>query len=424
MRRKYLLLLCSFFTLFSCLFSAKAEGDPNTLDLKSSIAVIMDANTKRVLYSYNGNDIHYPASTTKVMTMLLACESGDLEREVTISEYGALSIEVGSSHISLQPHETLTLKEAILATSIASANDGANMIAEGVSGDIATFVELMNKRAKEIGCTNTNFVNAHGLHDDDHYTTAIDLAKIMSEAVQNEDYLELTGTLKYEIAPTEKTSVTRYLYTKNRCMVEDNEYYIPEVKSAKLGYTTKSKNNYVAYGKKGDVELVVCIMGVSNAEGLYTDLEKLFDYGFENYKSYTGLNDKIKLPDIDHSLFTVGGDLALSSEFGTPACSENEKKNYTFTYDIDETNAKEAKAGDVIGSAYLKYNDEVIDKRDIIVATPLRNVFTTVLSLAWTLLKVLLILVIVAFGLLILSKKIYTKYKNAQIRKRRQNRRK
>lgn len=422
MKKRYLILLCILTTFTQCFFGVNAQ-DTNKLNLSSSSAVIMDATNKRILYNYNGDQQHYPASITKVMTMLLGIESGNLDRTATISEYGAMSIEAGSSHISLQPNESLSMKEAILATSLASANDGANMIAENVSGDIATFVKLMNERAKEIGCTNTNFVNAHGLHDDNHYTTAIDMAKIMSEAVNNDTYVELTGTLKYQIAPTEKTDVTRYLYTKNRCMVEDNEYYIPEVKSAKLGYTTKSLNNYVAYGKKGDVELVVCIMKVSNAEGLYTDLQKLFNYGFENYTTYNDLNKKIKLPDIDKSLFTVGGDLALSSPFKNPACSSEEKNNFDFIYNIDEEKAKNAKENEIIGTASLTYNGEVLESRDIVIVKPLKNVMSLGINLLWTLIKVIIILIIVAIGLLLLSKKIYTKYKNDQIRRRRQNRR-
>lgn len=425
MKKKVLLILCTFLALSNAFFSVKAENDENTLYLDSGSAVIMDANTKRVLYSYNGEDVHYPASITKVMTMLLGIESGNLDREVTISDYGSLSIEVGSSHISIMPGETMKLKDAIMATCLVSANDGANMIAEGVSGDIDTFVTLMNQRAKEIGCTNTNFTNPHGLHDAEHYTTAIDMAKIMSEACSNETYTSMTTLDEYEIAPTNKTTTPRYLYGQNKCMYEESEYYIPEVISAKSGYTDQAMHTYVAYAKKGDVELVVCVMDCTSTSGMYTDLQTLFEYGFENYSAYEGFDNNLKLPDLDNSLFTTGGKLKLSSSFDTPAIAEaSEKNNFKFEYELNAEEHQDANVGDVVGKVNLTYNGEVIDSRNLIVVTPIKNLVTSFLGFLLNFIKIIVIFIIAAIVLLLIAKKVYTKYKNEQIRRRRQNREK
>lgn len=425
MKKKVLLMLCLIMAFASCLISPQAENDENPFYLDSSSAVIMDANTKRVLYSYNGNDKHYPASITKVMTMLLGVESGDLSKEITISEYGAMSVEVGSSHISIMPGETMTMKDAIMAACLVSANDGANMIAEGVAGDIDSFVALMNQRAKEIGCTNTNFANPHGLHDEDHYTTAIDMAKIMSEACSNETYLSLTGQDEYVIEPTNKTTTTRYLYGQNKCMYEESEYYIEEVMSAKSGYTDQAMHTYVAYAKKGNVELVVCLMDCDSGSGMYTDLQTLFKYGFETYSAYDGLEKKLDLPSLDHSLFTTGGTLKLSGSFEAPAIeNDSDKNNFKFVYNVDEEKAKEASVGDVVGTVQLTYNDEVIDTRNLILETPLKNVVTSFFKGVLNIIKIIVIIILLGIALLFAAKKIYTKYKNNQIRKKRQNRRK
>jgi len=425
MKKKILLLICTFLVMSTSFISTHAENDENTFNLDSNSAVIMDANTKRVLYSYNGSDQHYPASITKVMTMLLGIESGKLDEDVTISEYGSLSVEVGSSHISIMPHETMKLKDAVMAACLASANDGANLIAEGVSGDIDTFVTLMNQRAKEIGCTNTHFANPHGLHDEEHYTTAIDMAKIMSEACNNETYTSMTTLDEYEIPPTNKTTSTRYLYGQNKCMYEESEYYIPEVISAKSGYTDQAMHTYLAYAKKGNVELVVCVMDCVSTSGMYTDLQTLFKYGFENYTAYEGLTNTLKLPDLDKSLFTTGGELKLSAPFETPAITNaSEKSNYKFVYELDADKHQDAKVNDVVGKVKLTYNGETIDSRNLVVVTPVKNLVTSFLLFLLTLIKIIVILIILAVVGLFAAKKIYTKYKNEQIRRRRQNRRK
>lgn len=422
MKRIILNLLC-IMTIFSYSIQNFYAQDENTLNLDSESAVIMDANTKRVLYSYNGDKQQYPASITKVMTMLLGVESKDLNKEITISEYGSLSIEVGSSHISIMPFETLTMKDAIMAACLRSANDGANMIAEGVSGDIDSFVIKMNDRAKEIGCTNTNFANPHGLHDDEHYTTAIDMAKIMSEAVSNNTYLELTGLDEYIIEPTNKTTTTRYLYGQNKCMYEESEYYIPEVMSAKSGYTDQAMHTYVAYGKKNGVELVVCVMNSPTGNAMYTDLMTLFEHGFKTFSAYDGLEKSLKLPDLDNSLFTTGGKLKLSAPFDNPAIQNaSEKSKFKFIYEVNNTKGENVEVGDVVGKVKLTYNNETIDSRNLIVETPIKNIVKSFFKTLLNIIKIIAIVIVLGIVGLFAAKKIYTKYRNEQIRKKRRNR--
>ena len=254
-------------------------------------------------------------------------------------------------------------------------------------------------------------------------TTAIDMARIMSEAVNNDTYLSLTGLDEYEIPPTNKTDKTRYLYGQNKCMYEESEFYIPEVMSAKSGYTNQAHHTYVAYAKKGDVELVVCVMNSNSRDGMYTDLMTLFDYGFETYSAYDGLTKSLKIPDVDTSLFTIGGDLKLASSFDCPAIKDNAEKNqFKFTYDVNEELGQTANIGDVVGKVNLLYGNEVIDSRALVIEKPITNILKVVFNFLLFVLKIIVILAVLGVVGLFAAKKIYTKYRNEQIRKKRRSR--
>ena len=389
-------------------------------EVLSPSVVLMDASNMRVLYNKNGEEKHYPASTTKIMTMLLALENGALSSQITFSEYAVMSIEYGSSHISLQPGETITLQQALYATNLASANDACNGIAEALGGSIDHFVEMMNDRAAEIGCTNTHFVNPHGLHDDDHYTTAVDLAKIMSTIVKNPQYLQLTQVLETTIPPTNKTSETRYLYTTNRCMDEDNEYYISEVLAAKSGYTDQAQHTYVAYAKKGNVELVAAFMNVENREDYYKDLKNILNKAFEIYTAYDDVNELVRCPSISKKFLYSGGKTYLESAFSIPCYTENEKASFYVTYDIDE-NANEKAVGEKVGTANLYFDTTLIQTRDLLLENKLKSPLQTLLGWLLTLIIWIVILLVSAVILLVAAKKIYTKYKRYQRRQKRKS---
>lgn len=386
----------------------------------SESVVLMDANTKRVLYEKNGNEKRYPASTTKIMTMLLGVEKGDLTKNFTMSQEAALSIEFGSSHISLNPGETISLKDALYATSLASANDAANGVAEAVGGTIENFVKMMNDRAKEIGCTNTHFVNPHGLHDDDHYTTAIDLAKIMSEASHNKDYIDITTAKEITIAPTNKTSEERYLYTTNSCMDDESQYYIPEVISAKSGFTDEALSCFVAYAKKGDVELVAVVMKANFSDDCYEDLQKLFEEGFAAYQSYP-INQLFTDTKMPHHFYEVGGQVKLANEFLPAAIQKDDAKQFHIetTY---QKNAKAKNVGDVVGKATLYDGEKALISHDIILEKELHTIWYVAFRFILTLLKWLIIMAIIVVVGAISAKKIYTYYRNQQIRKRKERR--
>ena len=178
-------------TILICGVSLIPRGSAEVFlpELASEAAVLMDAETGQILFDKNAYLVLYPASITKVMTGLLALEHGNPEQELTVSNQVIAQVPRSSSHIALQPGETLTLQDALYALAISSANDAAVAIAEGISGSVEAFAELMNQEASELGTLNTHFANPNGLPSGEHYTTAYDMALITARALKEPDFL-------------------------------------------------------------------------------------------------------------------------------------------------------------------------------------------------------------------------------------------
>ena len=174
----------------------------DTLSLAAETAVLIDAASGEILYDKDADKKMYPASITKLMTILLALENGKLTDEITFSHDAVYNIEPGSAHIAILEGETLTLEQVLRAIILRSANEASNGVAEYVDGSVEAFAKHMTERAKELGCTNTNFVNANGLFDENHYTTAHDMALIARELLKHEEYRSMMSETDYEIPPT------------------------------------------------------------------------------------------------------------------------------------------------------------------------------------------------------------------------------
>ena len=195
------------------------------LSLTAESAILMDATTGKILYEKNSRTKQYPASITKLMTILLALEHGSLEDEITFSHDAVFSIEPGSAHIAIQEGEILTLEQVLYGIMLRSANECANAAAEYVDGSLEKFAEHMTARAKELGCENTNFVNANGLFDENHYTTAYDMALIAQELLKNETYRSMMSNTYYVIPPTNKQPEERPLHGQHQMLNESSLYY-------------------------------------------------------------------------------------------------------------------------------------------------------------------------------------------------------
>ncbi|MCW3488545.1 D-alanyl-D-alanine carboxypeptidase family protein [Dethiobacter alkaliphilus] len=258
------------------------RAETNTFpQLGAEGAVLIDAQTGQVLFEKNMHQILYPASITKIMTGIIALEEGNLDDTITMSREAVFSIGRNTSHVALDVDEELTLEQALYALAIESGNDAANGIAEHISGDVESFAQLMNKKAAEYGAKNTNFTNAHGLPDSDHYTTAYDMALILKKAVKNPAFREIFSARNYEMPPTNKQPESRHF--RNRNSLLSGRYEDAEILASKTGWTTLAGHTLVTAARQENRELIAVVLNSQDRRSRYDDTIKLFDYGFNQF---------------------------------------------------------------------------------------------------------------------------------------------
>lgn len=278
-KRLVLAVLCCLMILAAAL-PARAEGE---LQLASQTAVLMDADTGVVLYEKNMHDTMYPASITKIMTAMLAIQHLEPEQVLTVSQTAVNAVPRTSSHISLQAGERLTVRDALYAIGMESANDAANVLAEAVSGSLEAFAEEMTRQAQALGAMNTHFANANGLPDSQHFTTAYDMALITAAALKQEGLATYFSTVNYTL-PATNLSPARSFSNKDR-LLPGGQYYYEGVLMAKTGWTTSAQGTFAAVVKQGDTTLVAITLKSPLLEDKYKDTHKLMDYGFTHYSA-------------------------------------------------------------------------------------------------------------------------------------------
>lgn len=249
--------------------NAKAES----VDVSATSAIVLEASTGRILYEKNAHEKMPMASTTKVMTALVALDYGNLSDVVTVSK-NASGVE-GSS-IWLSAGEKMTLSDMLYGLMLASGNDAAVAIAEHVGGSLDGFVELMNKKAQEIGAYNTHFANPNGLPAEGHYTTAFDLALICARAMQNENFCEIVKT-QYKTLPWEGHEWDRVVKNKNKIL-----WNYEGGNGIKTGYTKEAGKCLTAAAQRDSMQLVSVVL---SAPDMFNDCMALMDYGFKNYNN-------------------------------------------------------------------------------------------------------------------------------------------
>ncbi len=269
----------------------------NDLSIYSSNCILMEASTGRILYAKDAQEIVFPASTTKIMTAILTLENCELTDIATVSHDAIFSVPASYSHASLKEGEELTIEQLLNVLLIPSANDAANVLAEHISGSVDDFAVLMNEKAKEIGCLNTHFVNPNGVHNEEHTTTAYDLALMGRYAMQNSTFRSIVKKTRYSLPATNKYDKTdRIFNTTNDLLRENNStakdnYYYEYATGIKTGYTTDAGSCIVASAKKDNMEVIAVVLGGSTTkDGLSErnlDCITLFDYAFENYSMQT-----------------------------------------------------------------------------------------------------------------------------------------
>ncbi len=266
---------------------AGEKADPP--EVNSPTAILIDKKTGVILYQKDANTAYHPASITKVMTALLTLENCSMDETVKFSYRATHELEDGATHIARTEDEEMCVKDCLYALLLASANEVAQALAEHISGTIEDFGVKMTERAKELGCTNTCFKNPSGLNDEDHFTTAHDMAIIMRQALNTPGFLEIDSTTVYEIPPTNKHSESTWVATKHPLLKGGDTPYDYAI-AGKTGYTQIAGNSLVTYAKKDDAELICVIMN-SQKGNRSSDTKNLFEYGFNNFTWYSMADD-------------------------------------------------------------------------------------------------------------------------------------
>lgn len=371
MFKKYSKKIIAFVILFvissQLIFASEA-----IVKVHSDSVIAIDGDNGSILYGKNIDEKVYPASTTKILTAILAIENLNLEDAVVVSKT-AVQLPSGSSHVGLKQGEVISVNDLLYCLMLNSGNDAANVLAEAVSGSIKDFVLLMNKKALELGCLNTNFANAHGYHDPNHYTTSNDMMKILSYATKNNTFKQITSTKTYIVDSTNVNKNERLLKNTNRLILtkEDSSFarFYEYAIGGKTGYTPEAKRTLVAYGQKDDKFVLVGIFGaaVGNGEDVrYTDAITLFEHAFNNFNrslfankedylfSYINFETKLKYT------FCIPNDLYLMT-------NTNNKLQISYNIKIDEpllnniTSIDDNTNNKVVGKIYFNITD--LDKQ-------------------------------------------------------------
>ena len=370
--------------------SLSLESNAEELSLFASNAIVMEANTGEVLYEKNMKEKMYPASTTKLWTAHLVIENiKDLNKKITVE--GDLSW-VEPSSMYLKEGETFTVRELLEVLMLKSANDVAVLLAIETSGSVEEFAKLMNEEAKKIGCMGTNFVNPNGLPDDNHYSTAYDMALISREAIKNKSLMEIVNTKEIVLPANEYYPYERRYINSNKFLTGEGQmsykgemvdYKYDIVDGLKTGYTSKAGRCLMSTAKIGDMRVIV---GVFNSKGddVYTDSRMLIDYAFDNYETESVVKSDEIQEELKKSLW-FSSDSKVSGYIKEDFLVLKEKSlknrrsmsNDEYRYEVDmvkgiKTSVNE---GDVIGNVKVYKNDEVVDTLDVYASATVKPIF-------------------------------------------------
>jgi len=382
--------------------------------------IVMDMDSGAILYAKNIDDPHYPASITKVLTALVALENSELTDVVQVKKEDVDFLEPGDSYVGLKPGEEITMEDALHAVLLASANEASHAVASSMEGGYEHFLQLMNDKVKELGGKNSNFTNTHGLHDENHYTSARDMALIGAAAFQNEDFYRITNTLQYTIPVTNITNETRTFQQNHKMLYKWRTQYYEYCEGGKTGYTDQALNTLVTFAVKEDVRLVAVVMRARGNINAYGDTQKILNYAFENFSKIPVTSDMAKakgIASVDAGAYVMLpeglGLEQLESTAEMPTEIGDKTGRIIYTYGGQPV----GEIGMTISDAYYNEIHEIEEKKEE------KPEETKKKSVWFVLLQVVLWIVIIALFLFVLLL-VYVHYKRRQIRKRRRLRRK
>ena len=276
-------------------------------------AILMDANTGAILYAKNIHEKLYPASITKLLSTYVALQECELDEMVTFSEDAVYSINWWEdANMGVYAGSSLTLEEVLYGILVGSANEAAYAVAEHVSGNLEAFSSLMNKTAKELGCLNSNFITPNGIHDENHYTTAYDMALIAKAFFSNETLTKMSSTTRFDVPVTEHQTREGLILAAKSQLLPGKPYAYEPLVGTKTGYTDQARQTLVSCAEKNGLKLI-CVILKEESPAQFTDTIELFNYGFDNFEavSLDNVNNEYA---IDNHFFTTDIDLLGNSK--------------------------------------------------------------------------------------------------------------
>ena len=409
MKKRILLFITLFITLIN-IYTLSFANEINSTDLAiySSGAVLMDYQTGKILMQKDMNKKLYPASTTKILTAIIAIENLNLTDSLTASRSAVMAIPSGYSNAGIKAGEVLSVSDLLDMFLIHSANEIGYIFGEQISGSIEKFADLMNQKAIEIGCTNTHFTNPSGIHDINHYSTAYDMALIARYCMNNETFKNIVNKKNCKVSATELYPQERFYKNTNSLLDSSNKrYYYEYATGIKTGFTTQAKNCLIASASKDGLNLIAVMLGAEATEnglsGRYTDAKNLFNYGFENYEKKEFLQSnsivkklKIKNATKDTKELNLVAKSSLSTIFNINFDTSSLNPIIEINQNISAPISKDAILGKITYTIDgISYSSDLIASSDVIKSN---------------ILEILIQIVSAIILLIILSKILHHKY--------------
>ena len=348
---------------------------PQGPEVSAQAAILMEAKTGAILYAKNIDERLYPASTTKILTCTLAMENCDLDEMVTFSYEAVHAVPWDGSKVGMDAGESIPMQQALEAILVGSANEVSNAVAEHVAGSMDEFVNMMNKRVEDLGLENTHFMNANGLYDDNHYTSAYDLAVIARDFFSYDILGKMARTPKMEFTPT-ATQPDEFTVNSKNMLLEGKKYHYEYLVGSKTGYTDLARQTLVSCAKKDGMELI-CVVLKEESPTQFTDTIALFDYGFNNFTIESIKGKEFSFDSNKSGFFKTGTDIFADSK-DIQILNDNAKiilpNNATFddlkmnvVYDTDNVNA--------VAKAEYSFNGNVVGYADILLNSQKTTLF-------------------------------------------------
>ena len=409
-KKLYVFLFVFLLVFIALSISNRTYSNSENITIDSNSAILIDTKTQKVLYEKNSNEKMYPASTTKILTAIITLENSNLSDIATVSSYAVSALGPEYSSANLKYGEQLTVEQLLQLLLIHSANDAAIVLAEHVAGSVNSFISIMNTRTYELGLKNTNFTNVYGGHDENHYTTASDLSKIMKYCMSNDNFRQISGSASCSIPATNMSDIRQYEST-NELIVPTNSSYYPYITAGKTGFTTPAGECLVSSAFHNNIELICITLGGYTPLSRFTDTRHLFEYGYSNYSIQTivesnSLIDTIEVPTSPISSIPL--DLYSTDTIATLLPNNTSIDSLAYKIDIRNNLLAPIKSGEVIGN--ITYTiDNIPYTTNLISATEIQesmDFYYLLISL------VILFIILTSLILIILIKRFLRKTNN------------